>query len=42
MAISKEQKLSIYRANLKRYEDEGDTDKADVQRRLIKRIEQES
>ncbi len=41
MAISKEEKLEIYRKNLERYEANGDKDKADVQRRLIARIEAE-
>ena len=41
MAISKEEKLEIYRASLAKYEEEGDVDKAAVQRRLIKRIEAE-
>lgn len=41
MAISKADKLAIYRKNLKRYEDEGDTEKVEVQKRLIARIEAE-
>ena len=41
MALSKEQKLEIYRQNLKRYEEEGKTDLVEVQCRLIKRIEDE-
>lgn len=41
MAISTNEKLEIYRRNLTRYEANGDTDKADVERRLIARIERE-
>lgn len=41
MAISKEEKLEIYRKNLERYEINGDKEKAGVQRRLIARIESE-
>jgi hypothetical protein len=39
MAISKEQKLEVYRKNLARYEADGDNEKAAIQRRLIARIE---
>ena len=39
MALSQENKLAIYRRNLKRYEDEGNEEIARVERRLIKRIE---
>ncbi|UWQ77480.1 hypothetical protein [Leisingera sp. M658] len=41
MAISTNEKLEIYRLNLTRYEANGDTDKADVERRLIARLERE-
>lgn len=33
------QKLEIYRKNLRRYEAEGDDERAAIQRQLIKRME---
>ncbi|MEM8976291.1 MAG: hypothetical protein AAGD43_29855 [Pseudomonadota bacterium] len=37
---NKEKILAIYRKNLRRYEDAGDTEQAEIQRRLIKRMEE--
>lgn len=39
MALSKEQKLEIYRQNLKRYEEEGNEEMIRVEKALIKSIE---
>ena len=41
MPISTAEKLAIYRRNLAAYEQEGDADKVQVQKALIKRIEKE-
>ncbi|SCZ60017.1 hypothetical protein SAMN04488118_10420 [Epibacterium ulvae] len=41
MAISLPEKIAIYHRNLVRYEQEGDTEKIEVQRRLIARLENE-
>ncbi|SCZ73367.1 hypothetical protein SAMN04488118_11710 [Epibacterium ulvae] len=41
MAISLPEKIAIYRRNLVRYEQEGDAEKVEVQRRLIARLENE-
>lgn len=39
MAMSIDEKLAIYRANLAKYEAEGDAEKVAVQKRLIARLE---
>jgi hypothetical protein len=38
---NKPTRLAIYRAALKRYEEAGDTERAELQRRLIARVEAE-
>jgi len=38
---NKATRLAIYRAALARYEADGDTDRADIQKRLIARVEAE-
>lgn len=37
--ISNDEKLEIYRLNLRRYESEGREEQAEIQRRLIKKLE---